>query len=265
MKPLISLVLLTLVLFSLAVPVTRADEIILAQTVQAGLTAQYQIEVHNETTTASTYRLALTGLPDLLKTTFTQGGPVVDQVAIPANSYGQITLRIEVPLNTPIGHYVGQFTATRDDGTAVTSPVTLKVENTYVVRITSQNVNLTTFNGQEFTFGVTATNSGAAAVTHLALSVGVPAKWVTQIDPSVVDKLEPGSNATYKVRVLVPASQVSIDQPVKLALTSDQVGSPESALTVRVQQSPSYLFAAGGVIALAVTGVFIYFRTKGRR
>lgn len=265
MKGIITLLLLSLTLFSLGAALARADEITLAQTVQAGLMAQYPLEIHNDTGTGHSYRLALSGLPGPLTTTFTQGGPVLDRITVPANSYGQVTLQVQVPADTPVNHYTAQFTATRDDGVTLVHPVTLNVENTYAVKIVSQNINVNTFSGQEFTFEATAANTGAAPVTNLALKVGTPAKWVTQVSPPGVARLEPGASATYNVQVLVPASQITIDQPVPLTATSDQISSPETTLMVRVQKSPNYLIAAGAVMALAVAGMFIYFKMKGRR
>lgn len=265
MKKLFSLLLISLTLFGFGAARVRADEITLAQTVQAGQMAEVPLEIHNDTATEHSYSLALSGLPDALTATFTQGGPVLDSVTVPANSYGQVTLRVQVPRETPVGHYAAQFSATRDDGSALTHPVTLNVANTYALQIASQNVNANAFAGQEFTFAATAANTGAAPVTNLSLGVDTPAKWITQIDPPSVDQLAPGAEATFQVRVLVPSSQVTIDQPVPLSLSSDQVSSPESKLLVRVQKSPNYLFAAGGLMLAAVAGVFIYVKRKGRR
>lgn len=265
MKRIIILLMFSLTLFSFGATLAWADEVTLDQTTQAGLMAQYPLEIHNQTSTDHTYQLAVTGLPDTLAVTFTQGGPLLDSVTIPANDYGEITLRVDVPADTPVGHYAAQFTTTRDDGATLTYPLALNVENTYAVKITGQATNANAFSGQEFTFEATAANTGAAPVTNLALKVDTPAKWIVQLDPPVVDKLEPGDNVNFQARVLVPASQVSIDQPLPLSLTSDQATSPASALTVRVQKSPNYLIASGGMMALAVAGVFIYFRIKGRR
>jgi uncharacterized membrane protein len=265
MKRILSLLILSLTLFSFGARPTWADEVTLAQTTQAGVMAQYPLEIHNETGTDHTYQLAVTGLPDTLAATFTQGGPVLDWVTVPANGYGQVTLRIEVPIDTPVGHYAGQFTASRDDGATLAHPLSLNVENTYALKITGQAANANTFSGQEFTFETTAANTGAAPVTNLALKVDVPAKWLVQLDPPRVDSLEPGQTVSIKARVLVPASQVSVDQPLPLSLTSDQATSPTSELMVRVQKSPNYLIASGLVIVLAVAGVFVYFKIKGRR
>ena len=166
-----------LVLFLLlgSVSLARADEMALAQTVQAGQTAVYPIEIHNETAVAHDYALSLTGLPDGLTATFTQGGPLVSQVTIPANEYGLVTMRVDVPADTAVGHYTAQFSAARDDGDSLTLPVALNVENTYAVKIVSQNQNLSALSGQSFTFDVAAANSGAAAVTNLVLTADVPA------------------------------------------------------------------------------------------
>lgn len=77
--------------------------------------------------------------------------------------------------------------------------------------------------------------------------------------------LEPGAETTFQASVLVPSSQVSIDQQLHLTLTSDQTSSPESSLMVRVQKSPTFIYIALGLMALAITAVVIYFRRKGRR
>ncbi|MCB9078176.1 MAG: hypothetical protein H6631_11325 [Anaerolineaceae bacterium] len=265
MKRMIVLLWLSVALFSICTARVRADEITLTQTVQAGLMAQYPLEIHNDSSVDHHYQLAIDGLPRLLTATFVQSGPVLDSVTVPANSYEPVKLRVEVPAETPVGHYTAQFTATRDDGLSLVYPVTLNVENTYAVQIISQNVNVNTFSGQEFTFEATVANTGAAPVTNLSLKVGTPAKWVTQIEPAVVDQLAANANITYQVRVLVPASQITIDQPVPLTVTGDQVSSPESTIMVRVQKSPNYLIAAGAVMGLAVAGMLIYFRMKGRR
>ena len=243
----------------------KADEIALAQTVQASQTAEYQIELRNDTAADHEYSLSLSGLPEILVGSFTQGGPRLEKITVPANSYGQVTLHIEVPADTPIGHYTAEFSATREDGQTLIYPLSLTVENTYALQIASQSLNLNTFSGQEFSFDVTAANRGAAPVTNLALAVEAPQKWIVTTDPATLPNLEPGTETTIHARVLVPASQVASDQSLKLVLTSDQTTSPESALTVRVQKSPTFFYVALGLMALAVGGVFLYFRSKGRR
>lgn len=256
-----------LILFLLlgGVSMARADEMTLSQTVQASQTAVYQIEIHNETAAAHDYALSLSGFPDGLTTTFTQGGPLVNQIAVPANEYGLATMQVDVPAETAVGHFTAQFTAVRNDGQQLTMPVTLNVENTYAVKIVSQNLNLTAFSGKEFAFDVTAVNSGAAAVTNLALSTDAPAKWIVQTTPATVPTLEAGAETTIHVIVTVPASQVAADQKITLALSSDQTASPDSPLTVRVQNSPTFLYVTLTVMGLAIVGAFAYFRRQGRR
>ncbi len=242
-----------------------ADGLVPVQTVQAGQTATFRIELRNEMAQQHQYDLSLNGLPDTLTATFTQGGPVIQQITVAANSYESLTLRVDVPIDTPVRRYTADVSAMRDDGVAVTTPITLNVENTYAIQITSQNVNLSTFSGKEFTFDATASNTGAAPVTNLALTLDAPSKWVVRVNPASVDSLEPGSTIDFRVQVVVPASQIAIDQPVTLVLTSDQVASPESTLMVRVQNNPNYLLPAGAIVLAAVAGVFVYFRIKGRR
>lgn len=243
----------------------RADEMVLSQTVQASQTAVYQLEIHNETAVAHDYALALSGLTAGLTTTFTQGVSLVSQITVPANEYGSATMQVAVPAETAVGHYTAQFTAIRDDGEQLTMPVTLNVENTYAVKIISQNLNVTAFSGKDFVLDVTAVNSGAAAVTNLALTLDAPAKWIVQTTPETVPSLAAGAEMTFHVIVTVPASQVATDQKITLALDSDQTASPDSPLTVRVQNSPTFLYTAVTIMALAVVGAIVYFRRKGRR
>jgi uncharacterized membrane protein len=245
--------------------VARADEITLSQAVQASQTAVYQIELHNETVLVHDYALALTGLPAGLTGIFSQGGPLLTDVTVQPNAYGNVTIQVAIPAETAVAQYTAQFTATRDDGETFTQPLTLNVENTYAVKITSQSLNVSVFSGQEFGFDITAVNSGAAPLTNLALTVDAPAKWIVQADPLTLPTLEPGAETTFHATVLVPSSQVSIDQELKLALASDQSSSPESSLMVRVQKSPTFIYIALGLMALAITAVIIYIRRKGRR
>jgi len=265
MKRIISLLMFSLICFSFGATLIQADEVTLAQTAQAGLTAQYPLEIHNETTADHSYQLAVTGLPDTLTVAFTQGGPLLNSVTVPANGYGEVTLRVDIPTDTPVGHYTAQFSAARDDGVTLVYPLSLNVKNTYALKISGQAANVNAFSGQEFNFEVTAANTGAAAVTNVALKVDAPPKWIVRLDPPAVDRLEPGQSVGFKARVLVPASQTSIDQPLSLSLTGDQITSSKSDLTVRVQKSPNYLIASGMIIVLSMAGVFVYFKIKGRR
>ena len=57
------------------VQTAAADEIALAQSTQAGQTAIYAIELGNDTAAPHDYRLALTGLPQAMTATFSEGGP----------------------------------------------------------------------------------------------------------------------------------------------------------------------------------------------
>lgn len=257
------IVALTLTLF--AVRVAQADAIALSQTVQAGETAVYSVDLRNQTSVSHDYALALTALPTDMSGSFTQGGPVVDQVTTAAQGSSQVFIRIETTRTSPVGVYDIQFTATRDDGDRLEIPLTLVVENTYALQIVSQSTTLSVFSGKDFTFDVTASNSGAAPVTNVSLQVDAPAKWLVQTDPPRVNELAPGESVDFHATVNTPQSQVAIDQPVGVSVVSDQVTSDASELTVRVQKSPSYLYSSAGVMLFAIAGVFVYFRRKGRR
>lgn len=257
--------LLVLIASAWIVSPAFADEIALAQTVQAGQTAEFTFGVRNDTADENQYTLTLTGLPEDMAVNFSLNGPLIESISVPPQDTVQVRLRVEVPADTPVGHYSGQISAVRDDGQAIGIPLSLSVENTYALNVVSQSLNLTSFSGKEFSFDVTGANSGAAPVTNVTLIVNAPPKWNVSMDPSSLSSMGPGAEAIFHVRVLVPASQAPQDQTLSLALLSDQTASPERSLTVRVQKSPTFFYAALGLMALAVGGVLIYFRSRGRR
>lgn len=242
-----------------------ADTLAHVQTVQAGQTATYQIEIANDTSAEHTYSLAASGLPATLKITFAQDGPVIDAVTVGAGKKGRFAMRVEVPADTAVGRYAGAVTAKRDDSVDITTPLTLEVENTYSLKVVSLSRTIATFSGQEFAFDVSASNTGAAPITNVVVKMDAPGKWVVQSDPKVVAALEPRAETVFHVKVLVPSSQAAINQPVSVAITGDQATSAPESIAVRVQTNPSYLPIAGAVVVLALVGVVLYFRIKGRR
>lgn len=242
-----------------------ADETALQATVAAGQRAEYRFEIRNDSNTPHDYSLTLVDLPSDMQASFTAGGPVVDTVTIDAQSYQAVFLRVDVPFEMAVGRYTATVHVQRDDEQALQVPLTLTVENTYALRISSQNININTFSGQEFQVNVTANNTGASDLNNVSLMVDAPAKWVVQVNPQSIDTLSPDETASFDVTVLVSPAQISIDQQIALVATSDQVSSPETSVQVRVQNNPNYLIYALVIVGLAVVGSVIYFRKQGRR
>jgi uncharacterized membrane protein len=242
-----------------------ADELAIAQTVEAGQEAEYHVEVHNETSESHDYSLSVEGLAADFQASFTQGAAVLETISVDAKSFAPIILRLATALETPIGDYRAEIVLNRDDGLRLTIPLRLRVENTYAVRISSQTLNITSFSGQEFSFEVSALNSGAGDLHNLRLVVEVLPKWLLETSPSVVESLAPNETATFEVRVLIPPSQVAAELPLKFHLEAEEVSSPDASLLVRVQSNPDYLVYALGLGIVAIVAVVIYFRLKGRR
>jgi uncharacterized membrane protein len=249
---------------SLAAP-AWADTVAPAVVAQAGTTASLTLQLANETTAAHSYDLTATGLPTGASATFSEAGHVVTKVKVDASSSAPVYLRLQVPAVARLGVFEATFVARRDDGAKVEAPFTIDVESTYMLKITNTSRNISTFAGKDFTFDVAVTNSGAARVANVVPVMDMPPKWVLVSSPAAVAFLDPAKEAVFHLTVTVPASQVAINQPLKVTVTSDQVSSPASALSVRVQSNPVYLPIAGGVVLFALLGVVIYFRRKGRR
>ncbi len=242
-----------------------ADTVTSVQSAQAGATASYQLELTNDGPAAHDYRLQVTGMPTAAAATFVQDGPVLETVTLEPGAGTVLTLRVEVPADTALGRHAGAITATRDDGTTLTFPIVLNVENTFSLKIVGQSSNVTTFSGKEFTFDLTAANTGAAPLTNLAAQVDAPSSWSVRSDPGSTPELAPGAETVFHISVLVPTSQAALDQPVPLQVTSDQASSETGTLAVRVQTNPNYIPIAAGVVAVALVGTGLYFRAKGRR
>ncbi|MHB9150350.1 MAG: COG1470 family protein [Thermoleophilia bacterium] len=257
--------LLTVGAVALIPGVATADTVTAAESVQAGATASYQLALANESPVAHDYRLQATGMPGDAAATFVQDGPVLDTVTLEPGTSTVFTLRVEVPSDAALGRHEGAIAVTRDDGTTLTFPLVLYVENIFSLKIVGQSSNVTTFSGKEFTFDITVANTGAAPLTNLAAKVDPPSSWEVRPSPETTAELAPGAETVFHISVLVPASQVALDQHVPLQVTSDQAASEAESLAVRVQTNPNYLPIAGGVLAAALLGVGLYFRAKGRR
>jgi uncharacterized membrane protein len=251
-------------LLTVATPVW-ADTVRPAAIAQAGTTATLAMALVNETSAPHSYELTATGLPTGMTVTFSQSGPVVTSVKVGPQASTPVTLRVQVPADARLGSADIKFVARRDDGTSVEAPFTLDVESTYALKITSASRNVSTFSGQDFALDVAVVNNGAADATNLKPSLDMPPKWVLVSDPPAIPNLGPGKEAVFHLKVTVPASQVAIDQPVKVSVGSDQVSSPSSPVSVRVQNNPVYLPIAGGVVLIALVALVVYFRRKGRR
>ncbi|MHB1341033.1 MAG: COG1470 family protein [Coriobacteriia bacterium] len=242
-----------------------ADTVRPAAIAQAGTTATLTLALINETSSPHSYDLTATGLPAGMSATFTQAGPVMTSVKVGAHASAPVTLQLQVPADARLGRADITFVARRDDGASVEAPFTLDVESTYALKITSASKNVSTFSGQDFALDVAVVNSGAADATNLKPSLDMPPKWVLVADPPSIPSLGPGKEAVFHLKVTVPASQVAIDQPVKVSVGSDHVSSPSSPVSVRVQNNPVYLPIAGGVVLIALVALVVYFRRKGRR
>lgn len=242
-----------------------ADSATAAAIVQAGGTATLAFDVTNQTASEQSYTLTATGLPPQATADFTEDGTVSTTVAVPANSDLPVTMQVQIPAGTPVGTYAGSFTATRGDGATSNVPFVLAVQNAYALKITSTAQNISAFSGKDFALDVAVSNTGAAALTNVVPAMDMPSKWVLLSDPANVPSLDPGAEAVFHLTITVPASQVAIDQPVSVSVTSDQVSSPASDLSVRVQSNPVFLPVAAAVVVLALIAVAVYFRLKGRR
>lgn len=253
-----------MLVFSVAVP-AWADTLHPALVAQAGTTAELAFDINNETAQQHSYELTATGLPSGVTVQFVQDDSLVTGVDAEPNTAVPVSLRVHVATGAQIGSVELTFVARRDDEVTIEAPFTLDVRSIYALSITGAPKNASAFSGQEFGFDVTVTNGGAASATNLQPVLDMPSKWVMISDPPSIASLDPGGEAVFHLMVTVPASQVAIDQPVSVSVSSDQTLSEAVPVAVRVQSNPVYLPVAGGVVLAALAAVIIYFRRKGRR
>lgn len=249
---------------ALAVP-AWADTISPAMVAQAGTTASFPVEITNQTSSVHAYTLRVEGLPKGTGCVFTANGAAVTSLTVEPGTGAPVVVHASVPAVAQLGTFEATFVARRDDGTEVKMPFAIDVESTFALKIASVSGSVSTFSGRDFSLDVTVRNAGASAVDNLAPAVDMPPKWVLLTDPSVLPSLAPGAEATFHLTVTVPASQVAIEQPVKVSVKSDQVTSPASDVKVRVQSNPVFLPFTIGLLVVALIGVVVYFRLKGRR
>ena len=265
MKNLITIIIFSQIFLGDAITTCWSDSFTINQNIKPGQTAEYSLEISNNSNKEQSFKLSSDGLPKLMNISFTANGPALKSITIPANDRTQLTAAVEVPINTKPGKFTGRFTAVDSKGSSSSIPFSMNVTNIHSLKIISWTTTVQAFSGQDFNFEVEILNSGISNESNITIIVDAPAKWIVQLPRIKIKNLLPGEKNKMSVKILIPSSQVAVDQIIKFHIKSDFTESTKRELTVHVQKNPVFFIPLGIIALLTIIIVFVYFKIKGRR
>lgn len=197
--------------------------------VTPGQNINYSLDLVNRTNDTKIFDLAIEGLPEdwhyeMRSSTFT-----IQQLAVKANDYRNITVALEIPLEVDKGSY--KFAIHANDG-EFTLPLEIIVteQGTYKTELTVKQPNLEGSSESKFTYTAELTNKTAETQTY-ALRHGAPRGWHVQFRTGSSNitsvEVEPGKSQNITIEMTpaydLPADTYTIPLEAVSGSTGDRV------------------------------------------
>ncbi|MDR1861254.1 MAG: hypothetical protein LBR06_10090 [Bacteroidales bacterium] len=230
----------------------------------ANSTFSYRAALKNRTAQKQLYSLR-SDAPRGWSVTFQVDGRSVTSVEMEANTNKDVQIELKPSAQIVAGSYKIPLSA-------VTGSISAKLELEAVVTgshelglRTENDVLSTTANkGGKRTLKLVVRNTGASELRNIEIKATPPAHWEVNFEPTQIDQLAPGSEATVTATVKVSNRAVLGDYQVNV-----EARTPEAyaKITVRTSvEAPFYYILLGIVIIAAALYIVVFlFRKFGRR
>ncbi len=228
----------------------------------------YDLSLKNLQSKENWYKLDVGGLPDSWYYRFldtVDSSEDMAEVIVPASSERKIVLEIVPPLNIGPGNYAFTAIVSTPDGTAIDTDLSLRLKNSTEMTVVSSMLAYEAKPGRTFDIELYVSNTGkGSALTNVHLEAAAPSGWLMQVSPNSTNSIEEGGSQRFTVSVTPPGNIVASDYEVNVKIKSDQA---EDAKDFRITvTTDSYIPILGvGIIALVFAGLFLVYRTYGRR
>ncbi|SES98973.1 Uncharacterized membrane protein [Salinibacillus kushneri] len=247
-KLFLMLTVLTLLLSLFMPQKTSAAEGVILYTPLTGLsltpgeTANYDIEIINDSNQVKNLEFAIKDLPKEWSSTMTSDGYGVDHLSVKPNSSKNFQLDVEVPLRIEKGEYNFDITATSDTGAVTTLPITVNVteKGVFKTELNSEQTNMEGDAESTFTYDVKLVNR-TASEQHYSLQADAPNGWQVNFkeDGKDVTSVTVKSNQTSNLTVEVVPSKQSGKGTYEIPITA-QAGDANAKLTLESVITGSY-------------------------
>jgi uncharacterized membrane protein len=233
-----------------------------------GDTVTYNVKITNLQSKENTYQLSASGLLPNWGYSFKQSSISTEEMAevvIPAGGSQNLVLEVRPPYSVSAGDYSLTATVTSPDGTAIDTPLNIRLKSSSDMTMTAGKLQYDAKPGQTFEIDVYVTNSGSgAALTNVHLEADAPDGWTVQVSPNRTSSLTAGSTQTFRAMVNPPGNIVPSDYSVTHKAVSDKAEKEKDyRITVKVDSIVPYI--GGGIILAVIVGLVLMYRKYGRR
>ncbi|GAA0490748.1 NEW3 domain-containing protein [Salinibacillus aidingensis] len=199
-----------------------------------GETANYEVEIINESNQVKNLELAVSDLPKKWSYTMTADGYGVDHLSVKPNSTKSFQLDIEVPLKVEKGAYNFDVTATSETGAVTTLPMTVNIteQGVFKTELTSDQTNMEGDSESTFTYDVELLNRTASEQRY-SLKADAPSGWQVNFKANGKDvtSVTVGSNQSSNITVEVVPSKQASKGTYEIPVTA-QAGQANAKLTL---------------------------------
>jgi len=231
----------------------------------ADTTFSFSLELANDTSEEIQFGLDASGPDGWIITAQPSGQSRASTVTIAAGATQTITVDVDPPDATPAGQYPIDVQAVGSGRTAATQ-VIAEVTGNYAIAIATadQRLNVDVTAGSVSELPIVLTNTGSAPLTDLSLTSTPPIGWTVDFTPAQVAAIGPGETVQVTAAVTPSEDAVAGDYRITIGASVVQV-SDQVEIRATVQTARFWGFVGIAVIALAVIGLGVMFRSFGRR
>lgn len=230
-----------------------------------GQRVEFGLLLTNDEQKTHSYSLQAKGLPEHYGTEFYLDKKVVSNVELRPQQKENIALQVSIPDSASPNNYEFAAVIVRDDGFKTALPLSLTVDDSYLLKIAGATSNLTVLSGKDANFQVSLINNGQKELNKIQPVLELPYKWQVSVNPKQVDRLKPGETADFNVKVLVPATQDASNQKIIVSGKADKASTQLLTIPAQVQKSANYLFIPVIAVAVVMVAAAITYKKRGRR
>lgn len=208
-------------------------------TIPPGQTANYTIDVFNNSKEIKNVDVSLSNVPRGWTYTFKSGGWDVSQISILANEKRTLNITMDVPLKVNKGTY--RFNVVAGGFTSLPLYIVVSEQGTYKTELTSKQINIQGNANSTFTYNV-ALNNRTAEIQLYALRADAPRGWNVTFKSSEykqVTSVNVEANTIENLSIDIKPPDRIEAKTYKIPITA-QTGSTSATIELEVQITGSY-------------------------
>jgi uncharacterized membrane protein len=226
---------------------------------------RFNLKLKNDTNTQQTFSLDTEAPAGWTVEAKPTGDELAATAVVDAGSQTTIQVTAKAPADEAAGQYPIVVHATSGALTA-DAQLTVEITGSYSMTLDTSDsrLNARVSAGAPTTLNLIIQNTGTAPLTNVTLTSSPPSSWKVTFDPSPIDSIAPGDQATTVATITAAGDALAGDYVIAFSANSDSA-SDRIEVRTTVETSPiGYLIGIAILIAVGV-GLFVVFQRYGRR